>query len=53
MLYDTDRAEAVFIGRSNVGKSAVNMVTARKALAFTETTGKDPAVQFLCREQAW
>jgi GTP-binding protein len=31
-----DRAEAVFIGRSNVGKSSlVNMVTARKALAFT------------------
>jgi GTP-binding protein len=31
-----DRAEAVFIGRSNVGKSSlVNMVTARKSLAFT------------------
>jgi GTP-binding protein len=31
-----DRAEAVFIGRSNVGKSSlVNMVTNRKSLAFT------------------
>lgn len=32
----TDRGEAVFIGRSNVGKSSlVNMVTNRKALAYT------------------
>jgi len=31
-----DRGEAVFIGRSNVGKSSlVNMVTARKSLAYT------------------
>jgi GTP-binding protein len=32
----SDRGEAVFIGRSNVGKSSlVNMVTNRKALAYT------------------
>lgn len=31
-----DRGEAVFIGRSNVGKSSlVNMITNRKSLAFT------------------
>jgi len=33
---EADRGEAVFIGRSNVGKSSlVNMVTNRKSLAYT------------------
>jgi len=35
-LPKADRGEAVFIGRSNVGKSSlVNMITNRKSLAFT------------------
>jgi hypothetical protein len=32
--------------------SLVNMVTARKAFAFTVNDRADPAVQFLCREQS-
>lgn len=36
---DADRGEVAFIGRSNVGKSSlVNMLTNRKALAFTSKT---------------
>ena len=43
-----DRGEVAFIGRSNVGKSSlVNMVTARKTLAFTsKTPGKTQQFNF-------
>jgi GTP-binding protein len=43
-----DRGEAVFIGRSNVGKSSlVNMVTNRKALAFiSKRPGKTQQFNF-------
>mmetsp|Transcript_33149 Transcript_33149/g.48644 ORF Transcript_33149/g.48644 Transcript_33149/m.48644 type:complete len:519 (-) Transcript_33149:272-1828(-) len=43
-----DRGEAVFIGRSNVGKSSlVNMITNRKSLAFTsKTPGKTQQFNF-------
>jgi len=43
-----DRGEAVFIGRSNVGKSSlVNMITKRKSLAYTsKTPGKTQEFNF-------
>lgn len=43
-----DRGEAVFIGRSNVGKSSlVNMITNRKSLAFvSKTPGKTQQFNF-------
>lgn len=43
-----DRGEAVFIGRSNVGKSSlVNMITNRKSLAYTsKTPGKTQQFNF-------
>jgi len=43
-----DRGEAVFIGRSNVGKSSlVNMITNRKSLAYTsKTPGKTQEFNF-------
>jgi len=38
-LPPSDRGEAAFIGRSNVGKSSlVNMITNRKSLAYTSNT---------------
>jgi GTP-binding protein len=43
-----DRGEAVFIGRSNVGKSSlINMITNRKSLAYTsKTPGKTQQFNF-------
>lgn len=45
---EADRGEAVFIGRSNVGKSSlVNMITNRKSLAYTsKTPGKTQQFNF-------
>lgn len=47
-LPPADRGEAVFIGRSNVGKSSlVNMITNRKSLAYTsKTPGKTQQFNF-------
>jgi ribosome biogenesis GTP-binding protein YsxC/EngB len=47
-LPPADRGEAVFIGRSNVGKSSlINMVTNRKSLAYTsKTPGKTQQFNF-------
>ena len=47
-LPPADRGEAVFIGRSNVGKSSlINMITNRKSLAYTsKTPGKTQQFNF-------
>ena len=47
-LPPSDRGEAAFIGRSNVGKSSlVNMITNRKSLAYTSNTpGKTQQFNF-------
>jgi GTP-binding protein len=47
-LPPADRGEAVFIGRSNVGKSSlINMATNRKSLAYTsKTPGKTQQFNF-------
>lgn len=47
-LPKADRGEAVFIGRSNVGKSSlINMITNRKSLAYTsKTPGKTQQFNF-------
>jgi len=47
-LPPSDRGEAAFIGRSNVGKSSlINMVTNRKSLAYTSNTpGKTQQFNF-------
>ncbi|EEC47349.1 predicted protein, partial [Phaeodactylum tricornutum CCAP 1055/1] len=51
----SDRGEAVFIGRSNVGKSSlVNMVTNRKSLAYTsKRPGKTQQFNFFADQDSF